>query len=537
MFLTTVTRGKNFAFAALGVAILALPSALPSCGAKSGLRDARGDASAEDAGVDVFVPPECTTDDECVVADDLCLQSRCVSGKCTLPEPVVCDDGDECTEDLCLPESGACDFRQLALDQDGDGFKGPKPGFAPGAPGSCGDDCDDTNPKAFPGGTEVCDGADNDCNGIVDDNATYVPAGKDAIRISELDASQAGRGGLAWSGELYAAAYAAQGARWRTYVKGLAPDGTVKFGQMPITNVNNDTFTGPVVWTGAMFGTAWEDRRDNDYEIYFNRFDKNGSKLGPDLRVTNAPDFSLHPHLLWNGAEFVLVWDDRRNGDNDYRVYGQRIGVDGELLGENVELTNAFWGAESPWIAEGNTTLALVFNMGNAVERQVGMRILKPDLTPLTDLVFLDAKDGVTPSVVYNGDRYVVAYHKRTNVPGDAIWGVTVDEAGNVLGPEKKLTSGASFARTHSLLPLGDRLLLVWADDKDGNYELYSKMLSPSLDELSPRQRITNDSADSAYPLAAFGPDGDVGVLFDDRRSGTWQVYFTRLVCQAGSGG
>ena len=520
--------------ALVAVGIVA-PAVLPSCGARTGLREPRGDAgTTDDAAVDVFVPPDCVVDEDCVL-EDLCERSRCLNGSCTIPEPVVCNDEDECTEDTCAPESGECSFRELALDQDGDGFKGPKPGFKAGAPGSCGDDCDDTNPNAFPGGTEVCDGADNDCNGIVDDNATYVPAGKDAIRISELDAKQAGRGGLAWNGELYAAAYTAQGTRWRTYVKGLTPDGTVQFGQMPITSVNNDTFTGPVVWTGAMFATAWEDRRDNDYEIYFNRFDKDGNKLGPDVRVTNAPDFSLHPHMLWNGAEFMLVWDDRRNGANDYRVYGQRISVDGDLLGENIELTNPFWGAESPWIAEGDQKLALVFNMGNAVERQIGMRLFNPDFTGESDLIFLDAQDGVNPTVIWNGDRYIVAYHKRTSVPGDAIWGVAVNEAGQIVTPETQLTSGASFARTQSLLPLGDRLLLVWADDKDGNYELYSKMLSPSLTELSPRQRITENPADSVFPLAAFGPDGDVGVLFDDRRSGTWQVYFTRLVCQAGS--
>ncbi|MDP6947375.1 MAG: putative metal-binding motif-containing protein, partial [Myxococcota bacterium] len=32
-----------------------------------------------------------------------------------------------------------------------------------------GGDCDDDNPEAYPGRREVCDGADNDCDGLTDD--------------------------------------------------------------------------------------------------------------------------------------------------------------------------------------------------------------------------------------------------------------------------------------------------------------------------------------------------------------------------------
>jgi hypothetical protein len=61
------------------------------------------------------------------------------------------------------------------LDSDGDGYGdqgSPQPGcFQPLGYSSNDSDCDDGAPSAHPGGVEVCDGIDNNCNGSVDDNA------------------------------------------------------------------------------------------------------------------------------------------------------------------------------------------------------------------------------------------------------------------------------------------------------------------------------------------------------------------------------
>ena len=45
-----------------------------------------------------------------------------------------------------------------AGDQDGDGYAPP-------------DDCDDHDDQVYPGAEELCDGLDNDCNGVIDDNS------------------------------------------------------------------------------------------------------------------------------------------------------------------------------------------------------------------------------------------------------------------------------------------------------------------------------------------------------------------------------
>ncbi|MDG1483479.1 MAG: MopE-related protein [Myxococcota bacterium] len=88
----------------------------------------------------------------------------------------VCDGSDnDC--DGAVDEDDASDVLTWYADTDGDGY-----GDASVSTGSCSqpsgyvansDDCDDTDTAISPNGVEVCDGADNDCDGTVDeDDAT-----------------------------------------------------------------------------------------------------------------------------------------------------------------------------------------------------------------------------------------------------------------------------------------------------------------------------------------------------------------------------
>jgi len=96
------------------------------------------------------------------------------------------------------------------------------------------------------------------------------------------------------------------------------------------------------------------------------------------------------------------------------------------------------------------------------------------------------------PNLVFVNGRFLVAWERYgVNGPESSIYGALVDEAGNVISAERRFTSGATFARSYSLLSLGDRALWSWADDHDGNYELYWQMLDSNLQVLIPRTRLT----------------------------------------------
>jgi hypothetical protein len=496
-----------------------------SCGARSGTkRHSYGNPLPTDGGITA-----CSDDVDCGTPD-LCAPVHCIAGSCVADPPVVCSDGDPCTEDACVADTGQCAFRAVTRDEDGDGHAGPIPGFAPGSPGSCGDDCDDTSALAHPGAAEVCDGVDNDCNGVVDDGARYQPSLTVPLLLSS-GAKQAGVGGIAFGVHDFAVSFAAQEDSWANSFTAFDPSGVIAVPSTPVTHVNTDTFTGPLVWTGSVFGLAWEDRRDKDFEIYFNRLDANGNKLAPDLRVTNAPRFSLRPDIVWDGAEYVVVWSDTRDGEASGLIFGQRIDADGKLVGQNVVLTPAGSDADGPRLARGQTELGLVFNRAGPGGRELAFRTLSPDLMKLGEPIVVGSAGAASSAVAWSGDRYVVVWDTLTSMPGPTIRGAAVAPNGTVLVPERDVTRGASFARSEALLPLGDRLLLVWSEKTTGPYSLHSKMIASNLSELTAPGLVTSSPADSLNPVLSFGPTGVVGIAFEDRRTGAFQVYSTRLDC------
>jgi hypothetical protein len=515
------------------------------CGARTGLsvKDAGADVIEEDAAEEDsgFVSRfECEEDDDCIGKEDLCRGPVCVEGKCKPRTPPDCDDHNPCTKDACNAASGQCTHETEARDLDGDGHRGPVPGHLPGDPDSCGDDCDDTSALAFPGNHETCDGVDNDCNGIIDDGAEFVPLGLAPVLVSDLADVTANAGGIAFGGTKagYLSAYTSrlENQDGSVFLSRLAVSGAVEGERSIVNTTQGDAGGGPIVWTGDRYGMAWTDRRHENFEIYFDTFGVDGKKLGPDIRVTNAPDFSIEPVLGYGANEFYLAWQDRRGGE--FSIFGRTLGLDGSLSGQERLLADE-GPATGPAIAVSSKAIAVVYRVGDTNSSSVVLRLYAPGFQELGGPITIDSGEKLEiPAVVWNEGRAVVTWGRKNP---HRIMGAVVNLDGTMAVAPSVLSVPDVESRRGLPLALGDRLLLVYAAEQTSGYDLVSRSLFPSLMPQGNPAVITTSIGDDMPQALTFGPAGDIGVFFDGKvgtPDGKFKggAFFTRLRCAIGAG-
>jgi hypothetical protein len=172
---------------------------------------------------------------------------------------------------------------------------------------------------------------------------------------------------------------------------------------------------------------------------------------------------------------------------------------------------------------------------GQQAQHFVSFQLFNVDLSqPIAPPIILSSGDteAVYSTVVWNKDRYVIAWQEQKGEPG--IYAATVNEEGTVIVPRTMIsdTPPGAFSRYPSLKAFGDRVLVVFSDTRGADdYEIWSRMMNADLTPKEAPIRLTQAMGVSTYPVAAFGPDGDVGVLFMDARDGLQKMYFTRLAC------
>lgn len=95
-------------------------------------------------------------------------------------------------------------------------------------------------------------------------------------------------------------------------------------GMVPLSESGASSKNPDIVLDEKNYGAVWEDDRDGNYEVYFNRINSyTGTKKEDAIRVSVSPNPSINPSIAWSGSEFGVAWNEAEGDRMD--VYFARI--------------------------------------------------------------------------------------------------------------------------------------------------------------------------------------------------------------------
>jgi len=194
------------------------------------------------------------------------------------------------------------------------------------------------------------------------------------------------------------------------------------------------------------FIVVWQDKREGDYDIYAQRFDSSGDFLDTNFKVNDNIGNSLQnfPKVDSDSlGNFVVVWQDKRNGDED--VYAQVFNEGGEKTGENFRVND---------------------DSGDAYQG-------RPDISMDDEgsfvVVWVDKRHG-------DKDIYAQRYDFNFN-PVAENFRVNTD-------------TGSAEQSEPAVATDGNRIYFTWVDERNGDWDIFAKVIEWNLTHVSKTKTI-----------------------------------------------
>jgi hypothetical protein len=394
-------------------------------------------------------------------------------------------------------------------------------------------DCNDANDAIHGRATETCDGFDNDCDGLLDegcDGQCDEPENLDSDTRITNTGGISQKASLAWMGNGYGIAWQDdRNGNEDIYFARLDASGARITGELPVTTEAATSQQTRLAWNGREFGVAWQDDRNGNWEIYFNRLDSSGGLLGSDIRVTDdsANSFDIG-ELVWAGTEYGLIWRDRRDGN--WEIYFTRLDESGDKIGGDIRISNnASYSSEVSivWTGEGYGVAWIDNPDGNwdilfALLDRVGSVVHEERVTT-------DPGDSRFPTVAWSGSEFGIAWNDDRD-GNDEIYFVRLDADGYKIGAESRITADSAGSDKPWLAWSGEEWGVAWHDTRHGYSEIYFQRIDTSGAPWGSDVRVTDDNYGSDQPSLVWN-GARYAMAWHDWRDTDWEIYFAHLDC------
>ena len=295
------------------------------------------------------------------------------------------------------------------------------------------------------------------------------------------------------------------------------------------------------------FIICWQDGRSGDYDIYAQRYNMVGDRVGINSRVNDDAGASnqWYPSVAMDvDGGFAICWGDERNGWDNPDIYAQRYNSSGETLETNFKVNNDVGTSRqgSPSIAmdlEGDFVICWVDDRNGEWDYDIYAQRYSSTGDTLRANFRVNDDSGASyqcfPSVStdLNGD-FVICWEDWRNGEWDYdIYAQRYSNLGGTLGANFKVndntgTSG-QYSASVSMDAYGD-FIICWQDSRNSDLDIYAQRYNSSGETLETNFKVNNDVGTNGqgYPSMAMDTDGNFVICWQDERNGNSDIYAQR---------
>jgi hypothetical protein len=264
------------------------------------------------------------------------------------------------------------------------------------------------------------------------------------------------------------------------------PSGYASDQQNPAVTYNPDNDEYLVVWQDN-WSAAYPYIVPHD--IYGVRLSRSGAQLGSLIAISVAANHQQNPAVVYDHSahRYMVVWEDSRSDGWD--IYGQRLGSDGTLIGNNCALVTAAGEQRFPDLAYNSQdqVYLLTWQDHRGSDWDIYAERVQPDCQPRPEFtISIVAGDQQLPAVVYSPQKneYLIVWQdKRGGEANEDIYGQRVAANDTLQGSECPIavTAGKQTAPGVGYNSQADEHLIVWQDNRAGvnNDDIYGQRVAP----------------------------------------------------------
>jgi hypothetical protein len=282
---------------------------------------------------------------------------------------------------------------------------------------------------------------------------------------------------------------------------------------------------------GTDYLLTFTDTRNGWCDIFGARIDHLGVIIDPaGFPISTAAWDQLNPAVSFDGAEYLAIWQDCRNGDFD--IYGTRISQAGVVLDTSgFVISTAAGGQKYPALAfDGTNYLAVWEDYRNGVSDIYGARITTDGsvIDTLGLAISLATDYQWFPAIAFDGTNYFVVWEDQRLGSYSDTYGARVDQSGVVLDPNGIAISTAQYRQSWPSIAFdGMNYLIVWQDSRGVQaWDIYGARVTTSGAVLDTNGIAISTAMNWQYfPEVSFNGTDYTIIWQDDRNSTLSDIY------------